>query len=282
MSVLASTGTVVVPGEILYESLPCGAAEEDHVQPGDGCYPRVVKGADDTHGSSSRKVIMSYLFGVAQWDGEVVSVFPSSHLRSTTAAGQKRARSSVETSLQATLSSSPASPSDAASITTNGNASAGRSVLGPRPHDTVHMRITRVTRTIALGEIIAVNGSWCRHRGAAGGATSSLAAFRGVLRNEDIRPFRVSKEVLKPPPPCEFLAAGDVVVAVVVSQSDVRQYQLSTHADHCGVVESFVPFYTPEGAVGRYKLEHIPGRRDGMKHPKTNAIIPKWTPLIPL
>jgi len=140
-------------------------------------------------------------------------------------------------------------------------------VFGPRPGDTVHLRVTRVTHLVAFGEIIAINAAWCANSGGAGGG----GAFRGVLRVEDIRPFRPSKEQLTPPPPSQAFASGDVVVAEVLSQSDVRQYQLSTFGEHCGVVES---------VQDRVKLMHLPGRRDAMMSPADGTVFARWCPLL--
>lgn len=179
-----------------------------------------------------------------------------------------------------------------------GNLTAAASTLGPRQQDIVHLRITRITRTLAVGEIIAIHHQWCRHSTAlttTTGSTSSgaSAAFRGVLRLEDIRPFRPTQGALHPPSPAVSFSPGDVVVAVVISQSDVRQYQLSTLGERCGVVQSVMHASEEEnpsscsssichGASLRCLLEHVPGRRDVMRHPLTGEIIPKWCPLIPL
>lgn len=172
------------------------------------------------------------------------------------------------------------------------------SVVGPRAQDIVHVRITRITRTLAVGEIIAIRHQWCRHSTSLSTTTATAstgvgAAFRGVLRMEDIRPFRPTRDVLHPPSPALSFSPGDVVIGVVISQSDARQYQLSTLGESCGVVQSVMrtnedesvassSSSAGEGSTMRCLLEHVPGRRDVMRHPLTDQLIPKWCPLIPL
>lgn len=312
MSDFVSTGDFVVPGEVLYHSCTSTRIhDETEVMPGEGCQLRfssvVVKTAGGGGGgdrctsakkssengpkkksrsaatgensiSSNETVqfgvnreIISTRLGIAQWDGSVVSVYssPPRHRISTapsvpTEVGENRKST-------ATLAALPVSPSTSSILTR-----ATTTVFGPRPHDRVHLRVTRVTRSLSIGEIIAVNDQWCRHNTNTGGGAG--AAFRGVLRIEDTRPFRPTKEVLHPPPPSASFAPGDVVLAIVISQSDVRQYQLSTLDEKYGVVQSVI-----RDADGqRIALEHIPGRRDAMRHPKTNAIFSRWCPLIPL
>lgn len=63
------------------------------------------------------------------------------------------------------------------------------------------------------------------------------------------------------------------MIAEVLSQSDVRQYQLSTIKPFCGVVEARA---TSDGSV----LEHIPRRRDAMVSVRNYAVHPRWCPLI--
>ncbi|ORC89117.1 putative exosome component CSL4 [Trypanosoma theileri] len=145
------------------------------------------------------------------------------------------------------------------------NSNSAAAAVGPRPGAVVLVRVARVGRVGAHGEIIAVDGGWC------GGG------FRGVVRLEDIRPFRPSKNQLTPPPPAAAFQAGDVIAAVVISQSDVRQYQLSTIPEECGVLEATI---TVNNKVTR--LLHIPGRRDAMYNPEDNTVHHRWCPLIPL
>ena len=133
----------------------------------------------------------------------------------------------------------------------------------PAAECTVHLRVQRVGLTHVVGEIFAVDGRWCL-----------CDAFRGSLRQEDIRP---------PPPlstvhvPCaESMRPGDVVVARCISQADARLYELSTLAPEFGVVEA-----VGEGGAGRGRvaLKPIPGRRDAMLNPATGKEEKRWTPL---
>lgn len=275
--------------------------------------------------------------GVAQWDGSVLSVF-SERLSLTKESVDtnkpffsrsaqefpstvhfterpKRARENQEQdgTLNLSLQSisqknfcSPVKPKEDISSSKGkhqdsdllGNVTVATSTLGPRQQDIVHLRITRITRTLAVGEIIAIHHQWCRHSTSLTTTTGSTsggasAAFRGVLRVEDIRPFRPMQGALQPPSPARSFSVGDVVIAVVVSQSDVRQYQLSTLDERCGVVQSVMRASEDEnpsrcssgicdGTSLRCLLEHIPGRRDAMRHPLTGEMVPKWCPLIPL
>ncbi|CAD2220811.1 exosome complex component CSL4 [Angomonas deanei] len=177
-------------------------------------------------------VLLSSKLGIVQWDESCVSVFSRA---------------------------APGSLSTASSHT----------VLGPRPGDYVHVRILRVQRMFAYGEIIAINNTWCSHR-------RGFGAFRGVLRQDDIRTFHVTKDQLTPPPPSVSFSSGDVVLAEVVSQSDVRQYQLSTVGPQFGVLESTI--VREDGSLE--KLQHIPQRRDAMVSLSDGALHLKWCPLL--
>eukprot|EP00796_Vickermania_ingenoplastis_P009740 gene9740-6828_t len=262
MSVLVDTGDVVAPGDTLFmaaSNLADAGEPEAQVHAGEGCYVCYTGPAGPSPSTVERRIVSSAL-GVAQWDGDVISVY-ARPLGSGTAGGHKRAR-------EAEAAHDASEASLAAARVAN--------VLGPRPRDVVHARITRVTRTLVISDVMAINGQWCRHSSSS--SSAQMAAFRGVLRLEDIRPFHPSKDQMQPPPPSASFAPGDVVVAVVLSQSDVRQYQLSTVEDHCGVVKSVV---RSDGDT-RVALLHVPGRRDIMRHPLSNAAIPRWCPLIPL
>lgn len=225
------TGTAVAPGDVLYEAPATELDSESGgtVQAGEGSYLRMVATAT----GAQHVVVLASRLGVAQWEGASVSVFrPSAGLL-------------------------------------EGGRGALAAVLGPRPGDMVHLRVLRVSRLFAFGEITAINGTWASHKGVSG-------SFRGVLRVEDIRPFRPTKDELKPPPPSHSFQCGDVVVAEVISQSDVRQYQLSTLDPRCGVVESHV--LAADGETVR--LEHLPYRRDAMLNSRSGAVLARWCPLL--
>ncbi|CAM36674.1 putative Csl4p homologue [Leishmania braziliensis MHOM/BR/75/M2904] len=281
MPVILHTGARVAPGDTIFTSpaavtssndaLEGGAAEEAEVVPREGCAVQYVERYVTPKALSLsapstvvERLIVATRHGIAQWDGPLVSVFP---LTSSGRAEYAAARGTG------------APPGSTVS-------SSRHTVLGPRPGDIVHLRITRLNRLFAFGEVIAVNWRWCSHRSlssaAAGGGGNNSGVFKGVLRQEDIRPFKPSKDQLLPPPPSLSFGPGDVVLAEVISQSDVHQYQLSTISEGCGVVESFIT--TIEGRYGgqeKIKLEHIPGRRDAMMIRSTGEVVPRWCPLLP-
>eukprot|EP00388_Colpodella_angusta_P004185 GDKJ01014031.1.p1 GENE.GDKJ01014031.1~~GDKJ01014031.1.p1 ORF type:complete len:122 (-),score=7.58 GDKJ01014031.1:77-442(-) len=118
-----------------------------------------------------------------------------------------------------------------------------------------------------------------------GGANS----FRGSLRSEDIRPV-ISKNDIDSKLLASFPAsavtssgavilpayasfrAGDIVAATVSSQTDTKQFQLSTLADDAGCINSSS---LKDRSVS---LVAIPNRRDGMLNPKTGETESKWCP----
>ncbi|KAK7196057.1 exosome component CSL4 [Novymonas esmeraldas] len=268
MPVVQHTGTRVAPGDSLFTSVAGegtsrtaqdGEAAEDgsDVLPGEGCVVQYVEQAPSAAAAVVERRIVAVRHGVAQWDGRVVSVFALAP--------------------RAPTSSSAGAPGASLS-------SPRTSVVGPRPGDTVHLRVTRLNRLFAFGEIIAVNWRWCSHGSLAASASGAGGAFKGVLRQEDIRPFRPTKEQLLPPPPSLAFGLGDVVVAEVISQSDAHQYQLSTTGDGCGVVEAFITAAAAKGQYGeqeKMQLQHIPGRRDAMMAGDSGAVVPRWCPLLP-
>lgn len=274
MPVVAHTGARVAPGDALFTS-PVATAHDDggagdavDVLPGEGCVVQYVEVSAEGSGTAVHRCIVATRQGVAQWDGRLISVF----------APTASASHAFPSSSSPTANGVAAATADATTITRATSAKAA--VMGPRPGDTVHLRVTRLTRLFAFGEIIAVNWRWCSHRS---GSAASMGIFKGVLRVEDIRTFRPTKDQLQPPPPTLAFAAGDVVLAEVISQSDAHQYQLSTVAESCGVVESFVSTTEEEayGGQSRVKLQHIPGRRDAMVVPSSGHVVPRWCPLLP-
>ncbi|RNF17551.1 exosome component CSL4 [Trypanosoma conorhini] len=249
MTVVVSTGRRVVPGDVVYAGGASRGAWDD-VAAGDGCCTRLVAAAASAE--EERQIIATRL-GVVQWSESTVSVHRP----------LKRRRESAHVALIAGDACDTDAPSALAKSAT---------VFGPRLGDTVHLRVVRVSRAFAYGEIIAVNGAWCSNGGVGVGLAGS---FRGVVRVEDIRPFRPRKDQLTPPPPSAAFHAGDVVLATVLSQSDVRQFQLGTMDEHCGVVEATVVVDRV-----RLRLQHIPGRRDAMRNPADGTVHYRWCPLI--
>ncbi|KPA83809.1 putative Csl4p protein [Leptomonas pyrrhocoris] len=295
MPVVVHTGSRVAPGDALFTSAAAVAAPnegtaaappadevvgESEVIPGQGCVVQYVEepvdaaaGApQDRNLSRVRRCIVATRQGVAQWDGRLVSVFaatPSSTAGTAYSTPQLQLAASRGTGSGGSLAGSSV-----------GATASTAAVMGPRPGDTVHLRVTRLNRLFAFGEIIAVNWRWCSHRSAATAGISGV--FKGVLRQEDIRPFRPTKDQLLPPAPALAFAPGDVVLAEVISQSDAHQYQLSTVGEGFGVVESYMAT-SEEQYNGRekVKLQHIPGRRDAMMVPSTGSVVPRWCPLLP-
>lgn len=262
MSVLATTGTVVAPGEVLYSEPLDSSSSSEAVVPGQGTYVRLVESAAAS-GAVERHVVALRL-GLAQWDGTLVCVYP-------------KAGATAPPLVADAAATTPPPAVDAAVAVASSSPRAATAMFGPRPGDTVHLRVTRLMRMAAAGEIIAINSAWS----SGGGTLGRQEAFRGVVRVEDIRPFRPTKDSLHPPSPAEAFQPGDVVLAEVISQSDVRQYQLSTLPARCGVVEASVSV-GEHGSEARRRLELIPGRRDAMACPADGAVHSRWTPLIEL
>lgn len=287
MPVVARTGCIVAPGDLLFQaavSASSGVEEDGAVVTGEGCrayYAEVntdisaaaaplQSGIVGEQSTSIARVVLSTRFGVAQWDGRRVSVFPQS---STTAATAPTAAPAAAAAAVASSVAEKEESEEPMAIRCG-------AAMGPRPGDLVHVRIIRLTRLFAYGIIIAVNGQWRCSSGLS--ALGYSNAFKGVLRVEDIRPFRPTKDRLLPPPPSAAYQPGDVVVAEVVSQSDAHQYQLSTLSERCGVVESFVALGGEllGGDAAPTRLVPVPGRRDVMVVPKTGEVVPRWCPLI--
>ncbi|CCW72332.1 unnamed protein product [Phytomonas sp. Hart1] len=245
MSVRVETGAMAAPGEVLFAS-PVGARE---ATAGAGCYTRVVEGA----GEGAERHIVASRLGVVQWDGSVVAVYPWAALSPRVGGGG---------SVGEAVDGLPASGARAAVV------------FGPRPGHHVLVRITHSGRFSASGEVIAVDGVWSS--GGGGAVPGRQDSFRGVLRAEDIRPFRVTKDQLQPPLPSEAFCAGDVVQAQVLSQSEARLYQLTTIPECCGVVQSSV-----QCGGQQVELQAVPGRRDGMLCPVDRQLYPRWCPLVP-
>jgi len=240
MSVLADTGVLVVPGEVLYSDEVDGTCSPTSsspspsspagVTPGVGCYRRFISAGAARPAECQ---VVASVSGLAQWDGSVVSVYARRSLH------QKRLREGDDNKMISHGLDDEEKKIAAQQRTETEEAEQQRSrsvVVGPKLLDEVHLRVTRVTRTMIVGEVIAINHEWCRHNNSSG----SHAAYRGVVQVSDIRPFRPSKDSLLPPPPSAAAVPGDVVLAVVISQSDITQYQLSTLQLRHGVVRSVV------------------------------------------
>lgn len=290
MSIHLPTESRVLPGEVLYTRRATCVQGRHEIysssdvdgkglaRAGDGCYAHITADDEQPHADSIIYHILASRIGVVRWSSDNTQVTveaPCNRIESTAIA---------------------ASSSSSSSTSTN--------VFGPRAGDSVHIRIVRVSRLFAMGEIIAINGVWSSSS-SGGGASSASLAFRGVLRTEDIRPFRPNaassssstSATVTAPTPSQSFCSGDVVLAEVISQSDARQYQLSTLSARCGVVEAYAtPAHygscharrqvtrpgTDEGSVApamRCRLVCIPHRRDVMLNPCDGSTVPRWAPL---
>ena len=277
---LAKEGTRVLPGDVLYShqlsqhnsaSGEVDLDKEHEVQCGAGCVLRRVvrRSRDATTEPIVLRRIVSRLEGQVHWvSGTMVSVASTKQASLTTDATE----SSEEQQQSASASTAAAAASQWRS-----------DAFGPLVGDTVLVRISRVTKTFAMGAIVAVRGKWSSSK------SGAQHGFRGVLRAEDIRPFRPTKDKLTPDPVDLSMRPGDVVAAVVLSQSDAKQYQLSTIEPQLGVVESTVDVAMDDGnidaqhVVGPKRtvlLVPIPRQRDGLLNPVTGEVVPRWGPLV--
>ena len=88
----------------------------------------------------------------------------------------------------------------------------------------VHFRIQRVAKHLATGEIIAVQGVWCRTSG---------VAFRGAIRPEDARSTKGNEVCVL----SQCFRPGDIVIGEVINTTDTRTYQITTLPKYCGTVQ---------------------------------------------
>lgn len=285
-------GHRVVPGDVLFASgmtTDGGACESEDafvVTAGVGATVRrcLRRGRDAETAISLERRVTATRVGIVHWseDGQQVSVVSTAPAPLAKPSDSAALRSVSTTEVQPTSSSSEGDIlCDVA--------------LGAKPGDAVHLRVTRITPTFATGDVIAIRGSWCCNR------SGTFAGFRGMLRAEDIKPFKPTKDKLVADPPGESMRPGDVVVATVISQTDAKVYQLSTIPEHCGVVDSTVPleeglqppsdgsatFNVSKDTIPsvrpfkhRVSLVPVPFKRTIMKHPQTGAAYKKWTPLV--
>lgn len=244
MTHLIDEGKVVLPGDVIY-ALPIEEDDDNTmvcVSAGSGCalQKTLRRNRDDTVAVVERRIVATRK-GVVHWgSGTVISVVSTMDEMHEGSADQHGA--------------------------------------GARPGDTVHLRISRVTKMAVSGDIIAVKGKWSSQK------HGNFSGFRGVIRVEDIKPFRPTKDKLLPDSPEESFRPGDVVVAEVISQSDSKQFQLSTHSTSCGVVEATAP--RDQGILrsvhkGRnVVLSSIAYKREELLHPVTGERVKRWAPLL--
>lgn len=265
---------------------------EDEVQCGAGCVVRRVvrRSRDSAVEPVVLRRIVARLEGQVHWvSGTMVSV-ASTKRASLVVSGsshQGPAAPPLSTTRDESADGSSSNNSTAASSSSLTQQWRTAEAFGPVVGDTVLVRITRVTKATAMGAIVAVRGKWSSSKS----GSQQQHGFRGVLRAEDIRPFRPSKDKLTPDPVDLSMRPGDVVAAEVLSQSDAKQYQLSTIGPQLGVVESTVEV-AADTAVGPMDPQHvvgpkrtvlllpIPKQRDALLNPLTGELVPRWGPLV--
>jgi len=206
--------------------------------------------AQSSTGTTKRprdEAILAVICGTVVWDGDTVSVAPRS------------------------VDATPR----VAETTSAGSSSAAP--LGPRAGDRILTRIVRVGKTQAFGDIVAINGAW----------TTRLSNFRGVLRAEDIRPFKPTDKQPTVPAASLSMRCGDLVAAQVLSQADAKLYQLTTIPPSCGVIEANAD--DPMRRVRSHRtellrqgvlLQHVARRRDVMRNPITGEDVSRWAPML--
>jgi exosome complex RNA-binding protein Csl4 len=133
-------------------------------------------------------------------------------------------------------------------------------MLSPTVGSSVHLRVQRVSTSLASGDIIAINGQWC----------TSTMSFRGSIRLEDVRKVKGTESYLM----VNCFRPGDVVIAEVVGLADARQYQLSTVKEHCGVVKAT---HVLANGVEEIPLQPKRGNREFMFTAAGEAV-PRWCP----
>jgi exosome complex component CSL4 len=294
-SILLAEGQQVIPGDVLVLTHDGQGEAEDAsnaVDAGAGAIIRrcLRRGRDADAPTALERRVIATRVGIVHWseDGQMVTVV--SRVTAPLAAPSTAMSPIAPTPAAGSESDAPLSSSVTAAILRD-------VALGAKSGDTVHLRVTRITPTFATGDVIAIRGQWCCNR------TGAFSGFRGMLRAEDIKPFKPTKDKLLADAPAESMRPGDVVVATVISQTDAKVYQLSTVAEHCGVIESTVAAdegqASQEGASEtrgddaaattipcvrplkqRIALLPVPYKRTIMRHPITGATYKKWTPLV--
>lgn len=139
------------------------------------------------------------------------------------------------------------------------------SVNTPAIGTLVHLRVTRLSRGFAAGDLLAVEGCW------------TDGSFRGTIRLDDAKPApkdaasRMGAIAMTSQGIAKCFRLGDIVLAQVVGLADAKSYQLSTIHPCCGVVLA--------QAVDGRRLTLVQGQREFMKLENTGVSEPRWTPL---
>ena len=268
---LTSSGAQVFPGDVLFRQegtvkdvtavrgcrLVLRNSKRARVEGEDTASPS-PSSSDDTLLCS---VVVATIAGKVQYEGGSISV-----VRDTGAAAPAAAGSSA----------APPAPSTSSAA-----------IVTPSAESKVLLRVQRASRHMVQGTIIAVVSSgggetqWCYN--------NTVGGFRGSLRSEDIRPVvnknDVDAKLLASFPASSVTSSGavvlpayasyrpgDIVVATVSSQTDTKQFQLSTLPEDTGCIDAFS---LRDKTV---KLSQIPNRRDAMFNAKTGETESKWCP----
>jgi exosome complex component CSL4 len=255
-------GTRVVPGTVLgayFASTDGDDAADSAIAAGPGarCVPQR---------SVPVVLVTATRVGLVHWEANEASVLVP--IRPSDAK-----LAALRTSTAAAARVAPVSAEDA-----NAEAVAGPTPVAPTLRSTVHVRVSRVTRVAAFGDIIAVDGQWCGSPHALF-AASRLAThvgalptvFRASIRTEDV--FRATGKraaELLAAPMSAYVRPGDIVVGIVVALADARQFQVSLQEDYCGVVRA-----KSRASNGKAELKRI-GEREAMQCDATGALEPRW------
>jgi exosome complex RNA-binding protein Csl4 len=281
-------GTRVMPGMVLTCYATSGAAGEDAAGNGQQAEQAdLVVAGPGTRAVRQRSanvvLISATRVGLVHWEANEVSVLvprkPSEALLSTervlgAAVAGKKKTASHENDGDDDNGDAPPPVSE--------SAGAGPAPVAPTLRSVVHVRITRVTRNAAFGDIIAVDGTWCGAPAALIGASRvsmqtgvTPALFRASVRTDDVFSATGKKAAeLLATPMANFVRPNDVVLGVVVALADARQYQVSLAAPHCGVVKA-----KSRASNFSSPLERVPENREMMRCPATGTLEPRWAPL---
>uniref|UniRef100_A0A7S1LQC5 Exosome complex component CSL4 C-terminal domain-containing protein n=1 Tax=Neobodo designis TaxID=312471 RepID=A0A7S1LQC5_NEODS len=261
-------GTRVLPGTPLASYPAPSAAVEDDDAAGDAS---VIAGPGTmaTQQLASGEVVVSATrAGLVHWEANEVSVLVPLRPSDAKLALLRNLRVGGAGAAADSTAETPAASSSEA--------------VAPTLRSTVHVRVTRVVRNAAFGDIIAVDGQWATSSAALPGASRVSvqvgqlpAMFRASIRTEDVFAATGKKAAeLLATPMIRFVRPGDIVVGTIVALADSRQFQISLAADHCGVVAG-----RSRSSVGTAPLERVAGEREAMRCTATGAMEPRWAAL---
>ena len=265
----ASEGMRVIPGTPL-ASYPAAAGEDDDAA-AESAGVIAGPGTLATQQTTSGEVVVSATrAGLVHWEANEVSVLVP--LRP----------SDAKLALLRNLRAAGAGPTAADADNAAPPAAASSDAVAPTLRSTVHLRITRVIRNAAFGDVIAVDGHWATSSAALPGASRVSqqvgqlpAMFRASIRTEDVFSATGKKAAeLLATPMIRFVRPGDIVIGTIVALADSRQFQVSLAQDHCGVVAG-----RSRASAGASALERVVGEREVMRCSSTGAMEPRWASL---